>query len=118
MVRKKWQLDNGPGFVLCDEALLEKRDHLFFDCAFAQQCWAELGIIWNMDLQFTDQFLQARRAFTGPCFMEVMACVAWNIWKERNAFIFQGKQPSYGHWRVRFQHVMLHQFRVKTSDEI
>jgi hypothetical protein len=48
--------------------------------------------------------------------MEVMACAAWNIWKERNAFIFQGKQPSFGHWRVMFQHdLMIHQFRVETS---
>jgi hypothetical protein len=116
MIRKHWHLESGPECVLCDEALLESRDHLFFGCNFARQCWEKLDIHWDTSLQFSDQFIQARNNFRGPCFMEVMVCAAWNIWKERNDLIFQGKQPSFKRWRVRFQHdLMLHRYRVNST---
>jgi hypothetical protein len=103
MIRKNWHLDSGPECVLRDEILIESRDHLYFDCSLAQQCWEDIGIQWDTSLQFTDRFIQSRRNYVGPCFLEVMVCVAWNIWEERNDYIFQGEQPSIGRWRVRFQ---------------
>ena len=115
MLRKNWHLNTGPDCVLCDSAVIESRDHLFFECVFAQQCWNTLDIHWDCTLPFTDRFAQAKSSFVGPCFMEVVACAAWNIWK-RNDLIFQGQHASFGRWRVRFQSdLLLHRFRVKSA---
>jgi hypothetical protein len=39
--------------------------------------------------------------------MEIFVCSAWNIWKERNDFIFKQQVPSLARWRVRFQSDLL-----------
>ena len=36
-------------------------------------------------------------------FMEVLMTVAWNIWKERNRFLFDGITPSILSWQERFK---------------
>lgn len=38
----------------------------------------------------------ASTAFNGPCFVEIFSCASWNIWKERNNFIFKGIAPLFG----------------------
>jgi hypothetical protein len=95
MIRNNWHLDSGPSCVLCDEAPIESNNHLFFDCHFAKQCWEKLSIQWDTSLQISERFIQDRNNFIGPCFMEVLACAAWNIWKEKNELIFQGRQPPW-----------------------
>jgi hypothetical protein len=71
---------------------------------------------WNLSQDISDRVLMAKQSFVGPCFMEVFACVAWNIWKTRNDLIFQNHSVSFGRWRVRFRHdLMLHQFKVKAA---
>jgi hypothetical protein len=50
MLRKHWQLETGPSCVLCHDAVLETRDHLFFECSFAQQCWHHFDIQWDLSL--------------------------------------------------------------------
>jgi hypothetical protein len=48
--------------------------------------------------------------------MEVVVCAAWNIWKERNDYIFYNKQTSFACWKVRFKKdLLLHQYRVKSA---
>jgi hypothetical protein len=48
--------------------------------------------------------------------MEIVICSAWNLWKERNDYIFESKVPSVARWRVRFKtDLSLHQYRVKAS---
>jgi hypothetical protein len=42
MIRKHWHLDSAPVCVICTEGTLEMRDHLFFECDFAHQCWGVL----------------------------------------------------------------------------
>jgi hypothetical protein len=116
MIRKHWQLNSGSGCVLCATHRLETRDHLFFGCSFAQQCWDAIGIVWNLEMPISNRIILVKRNFDGPCFMEVMACATWNIWKIRNDLIFQNQHPSFGRWKVRFQHdLMLHQYKVKAA---
>ena len=116
MQRKNWNVEGGPDCVLCDADVLETRDHLFFDCPFAKSCWEKIGIMWDLSLHVSSRFLVAKQNFTGPCFLEVATCAAWNMWKERNDLIFKGQRPSLACWRVRFQSdLMLHQYRVKTT---
>jgi hypothetical protein len=48
--------------------------------------------------------------------MEIVTCVAWNVWKERNEFIFEHHMPSFGCCKVRFRSdLMLHRFRIKEA---
>jgi hypothetical protein len=73
-------------------------------------------IHWNTAMPISQHFLEAKTSFAGPCFMEVAVCVAWNIWKERNDFIFNNRLPSFDRWKVRFQSdLMLHRYRVKEA---
>jgi hypothetical protein len=116
MVRKQWHLDTGSACAICNNSTLETRERLFFECDFAQQCWDSLDIQWDMARPLSDRFELARSLFRGPCFMEIMACSAWNIWKLRNDLIFQGIPVSINRWKVRFQSdLMLHQYKVKAA---
>ena len=116
MIRRHWRLDSGPSCVLCTAHSLETRDHLFFECSFARACWTSCNIAWDLSMPISERILTARSTFVGPCFMEIFACVTWNIWKERNEFIFRFVMPSFSHWRVRFRSdILLHRYRVKPS---
>jgi hypothetical protein len=76
--------------VLCQTGTLESRDHLFFECEFAVNCWFKLNIQWDMSVPLSGRYMAARSNFVGPCFMEIISCSAWNIWKLRNDVIFRG----------------------------
>jgi hypothetical protein len=116
MQRKNWQIEGGLFCVLCSHHFEESRDHLFFQCPFAHSCWEKINIQWDNSLEISSRFTQARQAFRGPCFIEIAICAAWNIWKERNGFIFRNEAPSLARWEVRFKSdLSLHQYRVKVA---
>jgi hypothetical protein len=115
MLRKHWHIESGPECVLCQQVIMEDRDHLFFECFFAVQCWHRLNIHWDMSQPISERLLSARANFTGPCFMEIVACAAWNIWKIRNDVIFRDIPASFARWKIGFQNdVMLHRYKVKS----
>src|SRR4051812_34550103 len=101
MIRKHWTFDGGPDCVLCIGHVHEDSDHLFFRCQFATICWLLVGISWDCNLELSQRIVKAKSVFTGPCFMEIFSCAAWNIWKERNEFIFNNIRPSLSRWKVR-----------------
>uniref|UniRef100_A0ACD5TJN6 Uncharacterized protein n=1 Tax=Avena sativa TaxID=4498 RepID=A0ACD5TJN6_AVESA len=102
MIRCHWHLDSGSECVLCSQNSLETSDHLFLDCPFAKCCWDFCRISWQSGNSMSDIFMKAKNDFEGPNFLEVAICAAWNIWKERNGFIFEGKRPSFTSWKVKF----------------
>jgi hypothetical protein len=114
MRRKQWHLDSGYTCALCASTHLETREHLFFECEFARGCWEALGIHWDLSQHITSHVMAAKQFFVGPCFMEILGCATWNIWKMRNDLIFQGQNASINRWKVKFQgDLMLHRFKVK-----
>jgi hypothetical protein len=114
--RRHWHLDSGYVCALCESQSIETRDHLFFECSFAQECWSIIGIHWEMTQPISARILAALQHFDGPCFMEIIACAAWNIWKIRNEWIMQGVTASLDRWKIKFQNdVMLHQYKVKAA---
>ena len=116
MVRKHWHVEGGHSCVLCDDDVLETRDQLFFTCPFANRCWDTIHIDFENIGHIHSRILKTKSDFTGPCFMEIFATAAWNIWKARNELIFQGLQASLSRWRIHFQSdLLLHQHRVKTA---
>jgi hypothetical protein len=36
--------------VMCNTGEQETIEHLFFDCPFAQECWATIDVIWDVSL--------------------------------------------------------------------
>jgi hypothetical protein len=53
MIRKNWNVDTGPACVLCNTAHIETRNHLFFECEFAINCWNTVNIQWAPNLTFS-----------------------------------------------------------------
>jgi hypothetical protein len=73
MLRKHWEINDGPSCVLCNAQTLETRDHLFFECSFAADCWNKIGIHWDCSRGISDRYFQAKRFFSNPCFMEILS---------------------------------------------
>jgi hypothetical protein len=116
MDRKKWRIDSGLDCSLCHLSVRETRSHLFFECAFARDCWNSINIQWPSDKSLAEGFWEVKTNFQGPCFVEIFACAAWNIWKSRNDFIFQAIPFSLERWKIGFQNdLWLHHFRVKQT---
>jgi hypothetical protein len=116
MLRKNWHVEGGSSCVLCSANALETRDRLLFQSPFADAWWDLIGIQWNCSFQISSCFIQAQILFRGPCFIVVVVSAAWNIWKERNNFIFRNETPSLARWKVRFKSdLSLHQYRVKAT---
>jgi hypothetical protein len=44
MLRKHWHVEGGPACVMCDHQMLDTRDHIFFQCSFAANCWDRVGV--------------------------------------------------------------------------
>ena len=101
--RKKHKLEgNNYNCVLCNHNVEETALHLFFTCPFSQACWQHLGVQWNLAMDFFHMLLHAKEGFSNPFFMEVFIISAWQIWKQRNNFIFSRGQPSFLAWKTGF----------------
>jgi hypothetical protein len=53
----------------------ETMKHLFFDCEFAEPCWASLHFIWDLSLMTTDMIEDGKRHFQFDCYMR------WSFWQ-------------------------------------
>jgi len=47
--------------------------------------------------------IQAKQQFPNPYFMDILFTIAaWQIWKQRNNFIFDRGRPSLDSWKFSF----------------
>lgn len=90
--RKNQKMEGNDYKVLCALRSEETAFHLFF--SFSLACWLEIGISWNRTAESFSMVQQANTTFQQPFFMEIFAIAAWQIWKLRNAKIFQRERPS------------------------
>jgi hypothetical protein len=51
-------------------------------------------IVWTLDGDIHARIADARQDSHNPLFMDIFAAAAWELWKTRNALIFDGLQPS------------------------
>jgi hypothetical protein len=48
---------------MCSHVEEETQTHLFYDCEFAQMCWASLHIVWDLSLEVVDMIEDGKRQF-------------------------------------------------------
>ncbi|TVU27564.1 hypothetical protein EJB05_19054, partial [Eragrostis curvula] len=114
--RRNHFLESGYNCVMCNRAVEETAVHLFFECPYSVSCWFSIGILWDEDLEIHEKIKKAKLEFQYMFFTEIFSTAAWNIWKQRNAKIFNNKQPSVASWKRAFkEEVLMHLHRIKES---
>jgi hypothetical protein len=88
---------------MCATGEHEIIDHLFFDCPFAQECWASINISWDVSLELLDRFIHARSVQNIPFFTEAVLIATWELWKMRNDKVFNRHDPSPTTWLAKFK---------------
>lgn len=88
--------------VLCNERVLETRDHLFFKCPFAKFCWDYLYPGWQPSSNGLDMIVSLKQNINKPFFMELIIFVTRAILKTRNSFIFEQKRTNLYRCRAVF----------------
>ena len=117
--RKNCNMQGGLHCVLCHLRTDEDIEHLFFVCPFAVRCSAKIHIQWDLALDIHDRILQARHVSPHSFFMEVFLIAAWELWKLRNAIIFDGARCSFNLWIMRFKdQVQLQSLRFRHEKKV
>jgi hypothetical protein len=101
--RRHMNVQDGTVCIMCTTGEQETIEHLFFDCPFAQSCWARIGVNWDSTIQLLDRLTQARTSHTIPCFTETVFIAAWELWKVRNDKVFQRHDPTLSRWLENFK---------------
>ncbi|XP_062202856.1 WD repeat-containing protein GTS1-like isoform X2 [Phragmites australis] len=113
--RKNFKVNNNNySCVLCDLQTEETDFHLFFACPFSKRCWESIFLHWDHNLPFFDMVRQAKLDFSQLFFMEAFIIAVWQIWKQRNGFIFQNQRPGLSSWKIGFleeSHLQSHRFK-------
>jgi hypothetical protein len=106
--RKNFFMDN-YSCIMCGQDELETRNHLFFQCPFAQMCWRYLCPDWTPPQQIDIQSFIAslKLSLNVPFFMELIMLITWAIWTTRNDFIFKSTPPSLYRCRRKFKDEVL-----------
>jgi hypothetical protein len=69
-------------------------------------------------MELSEMFANARGIFRKPFFFEVFATATWNLWKQRNAFIFDNVTPSIRAWSFSFKRdLFLLSYRMKDDQK-
>ncbi|GJN31828.1 hypothetical protein PR202_gb20275 [Eleusine coracana subsp. coracana] len=101
--RRNYKLEESNyNCVLCQQHVEETAFHLFFACPFSQQCWTNISIAWDMNTDFFTMLARAKMAAQHQYFMEIFIIATWQIWKQRNDYIFNRNRPSFHTWKRNF----------------
>jgi len=115
--RRSFHINGGNySCVMCNENIEETAFHLFFNCNFGRACWGKIGMQWNQNLPFFRMMKTAQELNNNSFFMEIFIIACWNIWKQRNALIFEGIRPSINSWTFHFiEEAKLQSHRLKDN---
>uniref|UniRef100_A0A8I7B3T1 Reverse transcriptase zinc-binding domain-containing protein n=1 Tax=Hordeum vulgare subsp. vulgare TaxID=112509 RepID=A0A8I7B3T1_HORVV len=99
--RRHFHIGDIESCVLCTAQDKETIGHLIFNCPFSQTCWSKIGISYNSTISRIEATIRAKEIYSDRLFFEIFTITAWNIWKERNNFIFNQISPSHRAWLER-----------------
>jgi hypothetical protein len=69
-------------------------NHLFWNCPFAQECWALVNIETIQEGTIFQNITTAKDQLHNQFFMVLIILMSWTIWKVRNELIFNNRQMS------------------------
>lgn len=101
--RRRSNVQSGINCVMCRENQRETRDHLFFECEFAKQCWIQFGIAWEGNLNVTDRIQVVKHVLGNPFYMDVFFIAALELWKLWNVVIFDNQHGTHQIWIECFE---------------
>jgi hypothetical protein len=100
--------------VMCNTGSEEDIEHLFFQCPFANQCWAAIGFTWDNSLPLMERLARPRQDHDLQFFTEAALIGAWELWKIRNDKVFQRHDPTLSSWLANFKsQCILHLVRFR-----
>jgi hypothetical protein len=84
---------------------VQERPEIIFslNANFSQSCWALISLSWEDNLDIHGKVALARSLFLQPFFMEIFLVAAWELWKLRNAIIFEREHVSLQTWVRNFK---------------
>jgi hypothetical protein len=119
VARNKGGAPSNMACILCQSHAVEDRNHLFFECPFATVCWNKLHITWEDVPEVHERLLRANSVFHHSFFMDIFIMGAWELWKMRNAVIFDAAPPLFSTWTVKFRElVRLQIIRFKEAHRV
>jgi hypothetical protein len=68
--------------------------HLFLKCNFAKACWNSISLTPPRITNPVDAAANLKQQLNVPFSMEIVILMTWSIWKCRNAWLFQDKDPT------------------------
>jgi hypothetical protein len=99
--RKNMELDS----YTCDLCIWQYEEtiqHLFHHCNFAKACWAAIEISMPISSNRKRVITMLKRRIDQPFAMEVIILMTWAIWRSRNDWIFNSKDPSVETCKMKF----------------
>jgi len=101
---------------ICSQRVEETVEHLFWDCAFARQCWAFINVQTIQGGSSIQNVAAARIQLQSQFFMTTTIVLLWTIWKVRNKLIFNNNQIGLQECKAMFlQELGLISLRIKKS---
>jgi hypothetical protein len=103
----------------CENCLWQREEtlyHLFLRCNFAKACWNSIGITPPRIAHPEEASENLKQQLNVPFSMEVIILMTWSIWKSRNEWLFENKDPSVHHCTHEFSkelRLVIHRARGK-----
>jgi hypothetical protein len=94
----------------CENCIWQKEEtlyHLFLMCNFAKACWHSIGLIPPRIANPEEAVANLKQQLNVPFSMEVIIPMTLSIWKCRNAWLFQNKDPTVKHCKQEFANELL-----------
>jgi hypothetical protein len=105
--RRHFNINFGYPCPMCDNPPEETLEHLIFSCPFSEECWQQIGMIWQNNWNRQQLIQRGKEQWNKPMFMEIFIVAAWNIWKERTNLVFNGVTPNLNAWKQKVKTDML-----------
>jgi hypothetical protein len=103
----------------CENCLWQREEtlyHLFLRCNFAKACWNSIVITQPRIAHPEEASENLKQQLNVPFSMEVIILMTWSIWKSRNEWLFENKDPSVHHCTYEFSkelRLVIHRARGK-----